>query len=111
MVEVPVTGETSIDNLHADFMVGMHAWRNVHVHADVQILELSVHQGVDARGANADARLEAARGDRHAVAHAKFRRLPVNGANFRVLNNFGVRVRQKGVGGNARAASRCSRCN
>ncbi len=69
----------------------MNARRDVHVHADVQILELGVDQGIDqtARGSAADsnARLKTPGRNRNAIADAKLGGLAVNDANFRVVDN------------------------
>jgi hypothetical protein len=85
-------GRNFDNHFHADFVIGMHTWSDVYVDTNFEILKLRVHQRVDARSANSDSRLEAAGGHWHLVAYAKLGGLPVDGANFGVLNNLGVRV-------------------
>jgi hypothetical protein len=79
-----------------------HAGRNVHVDADILILELRIDERIDeARSrcrADADTGLKAACGDRHAVADLEFGDLPVNRTDLWILNDFGCRVRQQSVG-------------
>src|SRR3984885_8077297 len=56
--------------LHADIAIGMHAWRYLDIHADVNVLKLRIYQRIDHAGAgadtHADARLKASRCDRNA---------------------------------------------
>ena len=44
-------------NIHRDFQrdfaSGMHLGRNVNVYADIKILKLGIHQGIDAHAADA----------------------------------------------------------
>ncbi len=77
-------------DLQRDFAVGVHVRRNVDIDADVEILELRIHQRVDADAANAG--LERSGGNRHAVADLQRGLLPIQRANLRILNQFGVAV-------------------
>ncbi len=81
----------------------MDARRHVHVHADVQILKLRVHQGIDAAGsrpgsAHADAGLETSGGNRDAIADAQLGGLSIHHANFGIVENLrrGVRHQERG---------------
>jgi len=47
MVACPVTDETTTFTFKADFVIGMNARRDVHIHADVQILELRCSPEID----------------------------------------------------------------
>ena len=90
------------NHFHADFVIRMHAWSDIHIDADFQVLELRIDQRVDARRAHAHARLKASRGHWHLITDAQLGGLSVNRTNFRILNNLRVRVGQNRVGGDAR---------
>src|ERR1700730_12578505 len=77
---------------HAHFVIGMHARSNIDVDANLEILELSINQGVDAGGTHADSRLKAAGCHRHLIPDAKFGGLPINGSNLWVLDNLRVSI-------------------
>ena len=83
-----------------DFSIGVYARRHVHVYADILVGELRVDErAYPTRGSSGESQAgrKTARGDRDAIADAKFRRLPVHRANFRVLNNLSVGVGQDGI--------------
>ena len=84
-------------HLHADFVVRVNARRHVHVHADVEILKLRVHQGIDGAGrrAHADPGLKASGRHGNAVADAQLGGLPVDDANFRIVEDLRRRVRHQ----------------
>ena len=88
-------------HLEADFVIGMHTRRNVHVDAHVDVRELCVDEGVhEARAAcraDAHSRLEATSGDRYTIADVEFCRLPVHRSNFWVLNDFSEGIGQDGI--------------
>ncbi len=73
-------------HLQRDFASGMHARRDVDVHADIEILELGIDQRVDADAA--DARLERSGRHRNAVADLQRRLLSIESADLRILNNL-----------------------
>src|SRR5258706_9229659 len=83
-------------NLQANLMVGMDARGDVCINADVDVLELCVHEGIDADGASS---LEAAGGDGDAVADAHLCGLTIDGWQFRILNDAGCAVGHKRVDG------------
>ena len=60
------------------------------IHADVEVLELSIHQRVDADAA--DAGLERSGGNRDAVTDFEGGFLAIESTNLRILNQFGVAV-------------------
>src|SRR5260370_10395037 len=64
-------------NFQTNLVVGMDAGRYVRVNADVDVLELRVHEGIDAGLAPC---LEASRSNGHAVADAELRRLAIDGS-------------------------------
>ena len=77
-------GDLEID-VHGDFAVVVHARRQVHVHAHVDVGELGVDQRVDADAA--DAGLEAAGGGGLAVADLERGLLVVHRAELRRLQH------------------------
>src|SRR6266404_3874276 len=78
--------------LHTYLVVRMDARCDVYVDAHVLILTLRVHQRVHkssaSRTADADACLKASGSNRHFIADTQLGRLPVHGADFRILNNL-----------------------
>src|ERR1700676_5376118 len=80
-------------NLQRHLAVGVDLGRDIDVYADVEILELRVHQRVDADAA--DAGLEGARRDRYAVADLERSFLAIHGANLRFLNELGAGVAEQ----------------
>src|SRR5258705_3822976 len=83
-------------DLETDLVVGMDARGYVCVHADVDVLELRVHEGIDTGGASC---LEDAGGHRNTVADAKLCGLSIDGAQIRILNCAGRDVSNKRVDG------------
>ena len=69
-----------------DIAVFVHARRDFHVDADIDVGELRVHQRIDADAA--DARLEAAGGGRLAVADLQRRLHVIHGAQLRRLQHL-----------------------
>ena len=101
MLDWPVTAETSMVIFSVTSPLECTCGRDVDIHAHVEILELRIHERVDAHAA--DARLERSGRDRHAVADLERGFLPVESANLRILNEFGVAVihdRRQVGGGN-----------
>src|SRR4029077_2008709 len=88
--------------LHAHLVVRMDPGSDVNVHADVNILKLSVHQGVDhtraATDADSDARLKASCCHRDAIADLQGSLLSIGDANFRILNDARLVVGENEVG-------------
>ena len=83
-------------DLHAYFMIRMYPRCDVHVHTDIDVLELRVHQRVhesaSRRRSHADACLEAARRHGHAVTDTQLRRLPIYRSHLRILNDLRVGI-------------------
>ena len=83
-------------------IVRMHSGCDVDVHAHINVLKLRVHQRVDDACAAADshshAGLEASRCDGDAVANLQCGLLSVGDANFRILNNARLVVREQEIG-------------
>ena len=78
-------------HLQRDFPAArMYVGRNINVNAYVEVLELRVHQGIDAH--SADARLERPRRDRNTVTDLQRCLLPVQSANLRVLNQLSAAI-------------------
>src|ERR1700676_5543383 len=79
----------------------MYPRRYVHIHADVQILKLRVHQGVDeaspCSSSNTNARLETSGCDRDSIANAKFGSLSIDDADFRVIDDVRRAVRHQEI--------------
>ncbi len=89
--------------LQADFVVfRVNARRHVDDHADVQILELRIHQWIHqarrTRRSDANACLEASGGYRHALANAQLGFLTIDHANLWIVDDSGLAVRQKSRG-------------
>ena len=90
----PVTDEISIETFRRHFAPGMHLGRDIDIHADVEILELSVDQWVDADAA--DSRLKRSSRYRNAFTNLECRLLSIHGADLRILNHLGVAVTEQG---------------
>src|SRR5580704_5027049 len=74
-------------NLHADlqshFAVGVHVRRDINIHADIQVLKLSVYQGVNTHAT--DSRLERPCRYRHALADLERGLLVIERAHLGIL--------------------------
>ena len=66
MLTYEVTAETSSDSFNETSPSGMHARRDVDVHADIEVLKLGIDERVDADSANTG--LKRSGRDRHAFA-------------------------------------------
>src|SRR6202142_848795 len=87
-------------NIHRDlqrhFAFAVHLGGDFDFPAQFKILELRIHQRVDADAA--DARLEGSSRHRYAVANLQRSLLPIHGANLWLLNKLGAAVGEQGSG-------------
>ena len=92
--QVDVAGHARNVQIHVqrDIAVVVHARRDFHVDADIDVGELRVDQRIDADAA--DARLEAAGGGGLAVADLQGRLHVIHGAQLRRLQHLGVGIAQ-----------------
>src|SRR4051812_11769907 len=74
-------------DLHGDYTAGVHARRDVNVHADVDVLELCVDQGIDADATNAG--LKRTRSDGDAVADLERSLRAIKRSYLRILDDLG----------------------
>src|SRR5262249_8092459 len=95
--QVHLTGDARDIQLdvHGDFAVIVHARVDLHIHADVNVIELRIDQRVDADAA--DAGLEAAGGGGLAVADLELGWDVIDRAELRALENLRGGVAEHGL--------------
>ncbi len=84
-------------DLQRDLVEPVHAGCNVDIHADINVVELSIDQRIDAD--TADARLERAGGHRHALANLQRSLLTVGSTDLRLLDKLATAVAQQKIRG------------